>query len=313
MKALVTYEFTEKEFQSLRDLGYDVVYKKERELEFSKDIKDIDVLVGLNPFRNLDMDLFPKLKLIQLIITGINHVPEDKVTKNNIILSNNRGGYSIPISEWIVLKILEMLKNSKEFQAKQRNKIWKSDNSLVELNSKTVGILGTGSIAREAAKRLKPFGVKILGINTDGRPVEGFDETASFKDITSVVPKVDILVLASAYTEETHHIIDESIFAEMKDGSYLVNISRGSIVDEKALIENLKSRKIKKAALDVFEKEPLPEDSPLWDMDNVYLTPHNSWGSEMDRKRKFNIAYRNLKNYINGEELENVIDFDKGY
>lgn len=99
----------------------------------------------------------------------------------------------------------------------------------------------------------------------------------------------------------------------MKDGSYIINIARGSIIDEKALISNLESGKIKKAALDVFEVEPLPEDSPLWNMDNAIISPHNSWASEMNFRRRYEIAYKNMKKYINKDKLINVIDLRRGY
>lgn len=313
MKTLLTYKFTDKEFQSLRDLGYHIIYKNERDIELTDEIKDVDNIICFDPFNNIDLDLFPNLKWVQVLSTGINHVPKEKIINNNITLTNNRGGYSIPISEWTVLKILEMLKNSKEFQEKQREKIWKVDTSLLELHGKTVGFLGTGSIAKDTAKRLKPFGVKLLGMNTDGKDVEYFDETYKFKEIENLVPKLDILVIAASYTKDTHQLIDQSVLSNMKDNSYIVNIARGSIIDEKALINSLNSGKIKKAALDVFEEEPLPETSPLWDMDNVYLSPHNSWASEMDRKRKYDIAYKNMKKYINNERMENIIDFEKGY
>ena len=128
-----------------------------------------------------------------------------------------------------------------------------------------------------------------------------------------LAPKLDILVIAAPYTKETHHLVNEKVFKSMKDGTYLVNIARGSIIDELALIENLQNGKVRKAALDVFEKEPLPENNPLWSMDNVLISPHNSWASEMNFRRRYEIAYGNMKRYINNEELVNVVDVEKGY
>lgn len=313
MKALITFKYTDEEFKSLEDLGYKVIFQNEKDLTLSNEIEDIDTMVCFDPFEKIDINLFPNLKWMQLLSAGINQVPIDKVLDKNIILTNNRGGYSIPIAEWTVLKILEMLKNSKEFYNKQKEKIWKMDTSLLELYGKTIGFLGTGSIARETAKRLEPFGVNILGINTDGKRVEHFHKSFSIKEINNVVSQCDILVIATPYTEKTHHLVDETVLSSMKDGSYIVNIARGSIIDEKALIESLNSDKIKKAALDVFEVEPLPEDSPLWNMDNVYISSHNSWASEMNNKRRYEIAYTNMKKYIYGEKLINVVDLKKGY
>lgn len=313
MKVLLTTRFKDEEIKSFKDLGYEVIYEDERSFTFSDNIKDVDAMVTVFPFDKIDIDLLPNLKWIQLLSVGIDQIPVDKVLNKNIVVTNNRGGYSIPISEWIILKILEMLKNSKKFYDNQNKKLWKMDTSILELFGKTVGFIGTGSIATEAAKRLEAFGVNLLGINSSGQDAEHFHKCFSIDEINQVLPKCDFLIVAAPYTKKTHHLIDESLFSGMKDGTYLINIARGSIIDEKSLIDNLKSGKIKKAALDVFEDEPLEEDSPLWDMKNTIITPHNSWASEMFKKRRYEIAYANMKNYINKEDLINIVDFNRGY
>lgn len=313
MKALITFKYKDEQFEKLRELGYEIIFKDEKTIEYSDEIKDIDLMVCFNPFDRIDIDLFPNLKWIQLLSAGINQVPVDKILEKEIILTNNKGGYSIPIAEWIVLKILEMLKNSKQFYQKQNNRIWKIDTTLLELYGKTLGFIGTGSIAQEAAKRLEGFGVEIIGFNTSGKKANHFHECFKIDEIEKRIYSCDILVIAAPYTDKTHHLVDESLFTFMKDGIYLVNIARGSIIDEKALISNLKSGKVKKAALDVFEKEPLPKNSPLWEMDNVIISPHNSWASEMNANRRYKIAYENMKRYIKGEELINLVDIKRGY
>lgn len=313
MKALITTKFKDEEMKALEDLGYELVFKDEKDISFSEEIKDIDVMVCFNPFDKINISLFPKLKWIQLVSVGINQVPADKVLSQNIIITNNRGGYSIPIAEWIVLKLLEMLNNSRDFYDKQSKKVWKMDTSLFEIYGKTIGFIGTGSIAVEAAKRLVGFEVNIIGINSSGRKVEHFHKCYSIDRINDVVKECDFVVVSVPYTDATHHLLNENVFSCMKDGTYLINIARGNIIDEQSLISNLTSGKIKKAALDVFEVEPLPEDSPLWNMDNVVITPHNSWASEMSNKRRFEIAYKNMKKYIDNEELVNAIDLSKGY
>lgn len=313
MKALITQKYTEEEMKMLEDLGYKLIFKDERDISLTDDIKDIDLMLCFNPFDKIDISLMPNLKWIQLLSAGINQVPEDKVIKQNIILTNNRGGYSIPIAEWIVLKLLEMINNSREFYEKQNKKIWKMDTSLLEIHGKTIGFIGTGSIAQEAAKRLQAFGVNIIGINSSGKKADCFDECYSIDNISNVIKDCDFIIVAVPYTEKTHHLLDEEVFSNMKDGTYLINIARGSIIDEEALIRNLESGKIAKAALDVFEVEPLPENSPLWDMENVIITPHNSWASEMNFRRRFEIAYKNMKKYKDNEILINVIDLSRGY
>lgn len=120
MKVLLTVKFLEEEIESLRSLGYDVIFKDEDDISFSHEIEDTDILVCFNPFNKIDISLLPNLKWIQLLSAGVNQVPKEEILKRNIILTNNRGGYSIPIGEWIVLKALEMFKNSKEFFENQK-------------------------------------------------------------------------------------------------------------------------------------------------------------------------------------------------
>lgn len=313
MKVLMTFDFGTENMNKIRGLGYEVILRSEKELYFSEEIADIDVLVCYNPFKTLDISKLSSLKLIQLSSVGIDQVPIEILRENNITLTNNKGGYSIPIGEWIVLKLLEMIKNSKSFYQKQLEKRWKVDTSLLELYGKTIGFIGTGSIATEAAKRLKGFEVNILGVNTSATNTEYFDKCYSIDNLKDMIRNCDAIVVTIPYTEKTHHLINHEMFQEMKDGVYLVNIARGSIIDESSMIENLNNGKLKGAALDVFEKEPIDADSPLWEMQNVIVTPHNSWMSEVGNVRRFNIIYENLKRYKSGEKLLNVVDFNKGY
>lgn len=299
--------------ERIRQLGYDIIEKSEKELYFSEELRDAEVLVCYNPFNTLDISKLPNLKWIQLTSVGIDQVPIDILKKNSITLTNNKGGYSIPIGEWIVLKLLEMYKNSKAFYQKQSQKIWKIDTSLLELYGKTIGFIGTGSIASEAAKRLKGFGVDILGLNTRGTKTEYFDKCYSIDKINEMVKLSDAIVVSIPHTEKTHNLLNEEVFQEMKNGVYLVNIARGSIIDERAMINNLNNGKIKCAALDVFEKEPLDKNNPLWEIENVIITPHNSWVSEMRDDRRFNIIYDNLKRYLSNQTLKNIVDLNKGY
>lgn len=313
MKVLFTYNYGEDKVNAIESLGYEVILKKEKDITVTDDIKDIDVLVCYNPFDTLDINKLNNLKWIQLSSIGIDQVPKEDLLDNNIILTNNRGGYSIPMGEWIVLKILEMLKNSKKLYENQQKRQWKMDTSLLELYGKTVGFIGTGTIAQEAAKRLQGFEVKVLGLNTKGRETEYFDKCYSQDEIDKLYKESDIVILSIPYTEKTHHMLNKESFNKMKDGVYLINIARGSIINEQHMIEALKSGKIKKAALDVFEEEPLPKDSELWNLDNVILTSHNSWISEMRNDRRFNTIYENMKRFIKDEDLINVVNIKKGY
>lgn len=313
MKVLFTKRFSDEQMKSFSELGYEVVYIREDEASYRDELSDVDSLVCYNPFETLDISMLKKLKWIQLFSVGIDQLPKEKVRGQGIIVTNNRSGFSIPMGEWIVMKTLELLKNSKGFYDNQREKKWQPDSTLLELYNKTVCFIGTGSIALEAAKRLQGFDVNIIGINSTGRKVEYFNSCHPMKELSYALSQADVVVLSIPYTKETHHLINEENISFIKKGACLINIARGSIIKESALIEALRKGNIHGVALDVFEEEPLPAESPLWEMSNAIITPHNSWVSEMRTERRYSIIYENLRRFIKGEVLLNIVDIDKGY
>lgn len=276
-----------------------------------KELESIDVLVTYNSFEKLDISKMKNLKYIQLGSTGFDQVPIDKIINRDIVLCNNKGGYSIPISEWIVSIILQIYKNSKGFYNKQDKKQWICDYGISELYGKRIGFLGTGTIALESAKRLKAFGVEIWGCNTDGRNIKYFDKCFSTNDMDEIFINCDIVVSTIPYTKDTYKIIDESKFKLMKEKSSFINVGRGKVVNEEDLIKY--ANKFRGIALDVFQDEPLSEDSKLWDLENIIITPHNSWVSEQNSLRSFNLFFNNLKKFISNKELDNKVEIDKGY
>ncbi|SDK07952.1 phosphoglycerate dehydrogenase [Natronincola ferrireducens] len=313
MKALFTYNYGEEKMNAIEKLGYEIMVINEKDIAYTEDMKDVEVLICYDPFFTLDIGRMENLKWIQLSSTGIDQVPKEIVKENNITLTNNRGGYSIPIGEWIVLKILEIFKSSYKLYQQQKQRQWKIDTSLLELYRKKIGFIGTGSIATEAAKRLQGFEAHSIGVNTRGEKLKYFDKCYPIEQLDEVLKVSDVVVLTIPYTDKTHHLINKEKLQMMKKNAVFINISRGSIVDEEALIQHLQEGNFKGAALDVFEVEPLLKDSPLWDMDNVIITPHNSWISEMKNERIFRIIYENMKRYIENQPLVNQVDIEKGY
>jgi len=313
IKALFTYDYGRDNMKTIEALGYEIKVVKEQDLIYSEDLAEVEVLICYDPFKTLDLGKMKKLKWIQLSSIGIDQLPTEYVKTTSITTTNNRGGYSIPMGEWVVLKALELFKNSKKLYENQANRKWKMDTSVLEIYGKTIGFIGTGTIATEAAKRLQGFGVNILGVNTNGRDIEFFNKCYAMNDINEMLSLCDVVVGTIPYTKATHHLINEDSFKVMKDRSFFINVARGSIVDEGYLIENLRSGKLAGAALDVYEEEPLKQYSPLWELDNVILTSHNSWISEVRNERRFNIVYDNMKRYIHGEKLINVVDLKRGY
>ena len=313
IKAIFTFDYYADNIQKFEALGYDITFIDEKEATYTDSLKDTEVLICYNPFSTLDISKFHNLKWIQLASIGVDQVPKDIAIKNNLIITNNKGGYKIPIGEWIVMDILSLIKKSMSFYKNKEQKLWELNENIFELYGKTIGFIGTGTIAVEAAKRLQGFGANILGINTNGRNVEYFDKCFSMDNIDKVLSESHVVVLTIPYTKNTHHLINEDKFSCMKDKTFFINISRGAIVDETALIRNLQSGKIAGAALDVFNEEPLQKSSPLWDMDNVIVTPHNSWVSEVSTERRLSLIYDNMKRYVQKENLLNVTDITKGY
>ncbi|MHC1720119.1 MAG: phosphoglycerate dehydrogenase [Clostridiaceae bacterium] len=312
IKTLITYDFGKERVKELEELGCELILRRDKSVVYEDELSDIEVVIGYDPFANLDISSLKKLKWIQLVSAGIDKLPAEYVIENNIMVSNNKG-YSIPIGEWIVFNILELLKQSARLYHKQSLKVWKIQKGILELYGKNVGFIGTGAIAKEAAKRVQCFEARTLGLNTKGTETQYFDECFSTDRLDEMLRLSDIVVVTVPYTESVFHLIDGDRINKMKDGVLFVNISRGTIVDEEALIEGLRRGKIAGAALDVFEQEPLSQESPLWDMENVIVTPHNSFYSDKREDRMYETIYSNMKRYIEGKKIENVVDLKRGY
>lgn len=312
MKVLFTINYGKEKFDKIRELGYDVIHYSEDSIENNEDVNTADVLVTYNPFERLDISKMKNLQYIQTTSVGIDQLPKEEVLKRNIKIANNRGGYSVPIGESIVLYILEIYKNSAKFFKQQQNKEWKMDFSVSELYGQRVGFLGTGIISSEAAKRLKAFGVEIWGVNTDGSSKKYFDKCFATEDMNIVFEECDIVVVAMPSTKSTDGIVNKDMFKLMKDGSVFINVGRGNTVNQKDLEECVE--KFRGVALDVFESEPLNKDNKLWECENVIVTPHNSWVSDKNKERTFNMVYNNLKHYImENKPVDNVVDISRGY
>ncbi|MBX4262391.1 phosphoglycerate dehydrogenase [Clostridium estertheticum] len=313
IKTLFTYNYGGEKRKDIEAFRYDIKVISEENLIYNEELADIEVLVCYDPFKTLDIRKMKKLKWIQLSSIGIDQLPLEYVKKSSIIITNNKGGYSIPMGEWIVLKTLEMLKNSKKLYKNQADRKWKMDTSLLELYGKTIGFIGTGTIANEAAKRFQGFGVTVFGVNTSGHDAEYFDRCYAMDELREMINLCDVVVVTVPYTKSTHHLINEDIFFSMKDGTFFINVARGNIVDEHFLIKSLKNGKLAGAAIDVYEEEPLKENSELWELDNIILTSHNSWISQMRNERRFETIYENMKRYIINDKLVNVVDLKRGY
>lgn len=311
MKVLITVKISDEQLEKIKSLGYEIIRISESKIKNYEEVDDADILVTYNPFKRLDISKMKNLKYIMLTSVGFDQLPKEKVIKQNIQVTNNRGGYSIPMSEWIVMCILEIYKKSKMLYKQQQDKVWHMDFGISELYGSRIGFLGTGTIAVEAAKRLNGFGVEIWGYNTNGREVEYFDRCFGKNQINEIFKNCDVVVSTMPCTENTIGMIDKDKFELMKQGSSFINVGRGKIVNEEDLIKYLD--KFKGVALDVFEQEPLPKESPLWDADNVIVTPHNCWVSDKNDIRVEKLMYSNLKKYKEGKQVDNIVNIERGY
>lgn len=303
MNLLLTgaFKYTKGQLDSIQDLGFDITFVQDEvllsEVNQNIDIASIDAVVCNNLFLYNDINQFKSLKFIQLTSAGMDRVPLDYIKNHGIHIANARGVYSIPMAEWVVLKILEIYKNSRYFYKAQSERKWQKRRDLLEISGKTAAIIGLGNVGIEIAKRLNAFGVHVIGVDSrllDPAENDLVNELCVPDEIDRVLNKSDIVILALPLTDQTRHMMNKYRFKAMRDGSVLVNVSRGGVIKETDLIEALQGNKFLGVALDVFEEEPLNQDSPLWNFDNVIITPHNSFISDKVSERMFGLIIENL-------------------
>ena len=235
----------------------------------------VEGIIGNGIFLSHPIEKFVNLKYIQLTSAGFDRVPMDYVREHGIEIHNAKGVYSVPMAEFAVAGVMELYKKMRFFHENQKKHNWEKHRGLIELFGKTVVIVGCGDVGIECAKRFRAFGCTVIGVNRTVRKNEVCDRIVPLSDIETVLPEADLVVLTVALTEETRHLMNAKRLKLLKGSAILVNIARGGIIDTNALIDCLPN--IGGAVLDVFEEEPLTTDSPLWDMENVLITPHNSF------------------------------------
>lgn len=214
-----------------------------------------------------------RLRWIQALGTGVDGITDRPALRDGVIVTNLRGLHGKSVSEAALTFMLALARNLPRAVRNQSMGRWERF-QVALLSGATVGIFGVGVIAEELAPRCKALGMTVIGLSSATREVPGFDEMMGRDKLINVVPRLDYLVLLTPYTKETHHIIDANVLAAMKPSAFVVNLARGGIVDEPALIDALRNRAIAGAALDVFAEEPLPDGHPFYSMDNVIMTPH---------------------------------------
>lgn len=296
MNLLVTgaFAWTENELSELRRLGHEVVFIQQEKSPLPCDADWVEGIIGNDIFLYHPISEFTSLRYIQLTSAGFDRIPMDYVKQHGIEIHNARGVYSIPMAEFALCGVLQLYKQSGYFHEKQKTHKWEKHRGLTELYGKQVCIVGCGSVGTECAKRFKAFGCFVTGVDIKPYQNELYDLMLPLDSLDDALTKADVTILTLPLTEETRHFINADRFAKMKHGAVLVNIARGAIIDTDALIVALNTH-LGGAVLDVFEEEPLDESSPLWNMENVIITPHNSFVGDGNRARMLDVIMSNLK------------------
>lgn len=262
-----------------------------------------------------------KLKWIHSIAAGNEKIIPSLVGKP-IALTDSSGVHAIPIAEQVIGYMLMFERRLLAAVKSQEKKQWAKDLNVGELNGKTVLIVGLGAVGRGIARLCKGLGMKVIATKRAADKaaadavsslVDELHPAADAGELKKILSVADYVVLSVPFTSETRHMFGTAQFSAMKPTAYFVNIARGSVVDEKALISALRQQKIAGAALDVFETEPLPESSPLWEMENVIITPHNAGLTPHYMDRVVDIFCSNLKAYLENKPMPNLVDKGKGY
>ena len=244
-------------------------------------------------FLSHPIERFTNLRYIQLTSAGFDRVNMDYVKAHGIAIHNARGVYSIPMAEFALCGVLQLYKQAAFFRENQKRHLWEKHRGLLELSGKMVLIVGCGSVGNECAKRFKAFGCEVIGVDLFPREDSLYSEILPLDQLNEALQQADIVVLTLPLTEQTKRLMNEERFSLMKDGATLANIARGAIIDITALLNHID--RLTGAVLDVFEEEPLSEDSPLWDKQNIILTPHNSFVGKGNRVRLIAIVFKNLE------------------
>ncbi len=296
MKLLLTgaFKYTDEQIEYLKSLGNDIVYVQDERKKIDFDVSNIEGVVCNGLFLYNNINRFKKLKYIQLTSAGFDRVPLDYINEHEIKIYNARGVYSIPMAEFVLCGVLQLIKQSRLFYKNQNNHIWEKSRTLGELSGKKVIIVGAGNIGSEVAKRFSAFDASVIGVDITDDDRKYFDKVELLDDLEEQLKIADVVILTLPLTDSTRGMFDKSKFDLMKKSSIFVNIARGALVVESDLINSLESGDISGAVLDVFEEEPLNGSSPFWDMDNVILTPHNSFVGENNNKRMFEVIVNNL-------------------
>jgi phosphoglycerate dehydrogenase-like enzyme len=297
-RALLTKRFPDVEFH----IGHHVE-------DADSIIATVDVIVGLG--HHIPPALIAEaknLKWVQALTTGTETLTAPGVLPPHVLLTSTRGVHGPQMSELAFLNMIALARNFRKLQDNQAAAKWEQWGQPV-LEGRTIVIVGLGLLAEHLAERCKLFGMTVIGVSSGRLGAPHFDEVQPRSELKVLAARADFLMLLVPYSKETHHLIDGGVIAAMKPSAFLVNLARGGVVDEAALIEHLQAGRIAGAAIDVFSQMPLPPDNPLWRMPNVIITPNIGGRSDNFIEQTMSVLEPNLQAFVDGRlnDMRNVI------
>ncbi|HVT02288.1 MAG TPA: D-2-hydroxyacid dehydrogenase [Thermoanaerobaculia bacterium] len=258
------------------------------------------------------IETIPTLWWIHTGSAGVDHILTPAFLASNIQLTNSAGVHAVSISEWVVAAMLSITKDLPRMREQQRSRIWEKVER-PELGRQQVVILGAGEIAGHISRRLRAFDVTVTAVRRRASPDARFDAVALVSDLPALLKSADWLIIAVPLTAETRGLVNRSMMEQIPSTGRVVNVARGEIVDEGALVDLLREGRLAGAVLDVFQEEPLPSAHPFWTLDGVTLLPHTTWRSPRVKERQLDLFLRNLRHFVASESLENLVDVRAGY
>ncbi len=279
--------------------------------EFAAGIGEVEYLLALNPPRS-HWAAARRLRLIQVLGAGVDGVLPAPDLAPAVVLANQRGMSAEPMAEFALSLVLALLKRLPSFVAAQHEHLWRR--ALPERAAgRTLGILGLGAIGEALAERAAALGMRVIGTQRSPKTHPALAKIEPPERTEAVLAEADVVVVLLPLTAETSGLFSRERFAQLKPGAYLVNLARGGIVDEAALVEALREGRLAGAAFDVFASEPLPASSPLWDAPNLWITPHTAGGFPEILDETTRLFAENVARLERGEAVRNAIDRTRGY
>lgn len=271
-----------------------------------------DIIIGDMRLTERQLALAGRLRWFYCVSAGVERLPFAALARREVLVTNASGIHASPMAEHALMMMLAFRRRLLEYRASQRRKEW---SRLIpgELRGAVLCVVGTGSIGRETARRARAFGMRVTGVRRSPRPMEEFDAVAGLTDLRRALGEADFVLLLTPLTDKTRGLMGAAEFAAMKREAVFLNLSRGGTVDEPALIDALRAGQIAGAGLDVFAREPLGPDSPLWGMENVILTPHIAGITDHYMKSVAELFLQNYKELRAGEVPRNRVDLGRQY